>query len=150
MTTYTQGELDTIAAALHVMEGKANYRQLFSSPDTTRQYLQLKLAPSPEEQFAVIFLDNAHHLIEFSVLFRGTIDACTVPVRPIARLCLQHNAAAVILAHNHPSGSLTPSQDDKRITDRIREALSLFDVRVIDHIIVSTQGAVSFAESGLI
>jgi DNA repair protein RadC len=102
------------------------------------------------EVFACLFLDSQHHVIIHEVLFRGTIDAACVYPREVAKRALQVNAAAVIFAHNHPSGILTPSQADRSITDKLKQALNLFDIRALDHFIVSKMGAYSFAEHGLI
>ena len=121
-----------------------------SSPDATRAYLRARLRDHPHEVFACLFLDNRHRVIEFEELFRGTIDGASVHPREVVRLALVHNAAAVILAHNHPSGIAEPSQSDTTITRRLREALALIDVRVLDHIVVGDGEPVSFAERGLL
>ena len=102
------------------------------------------------EVFASLFLDNRHRVIAFEKIFFGTIDGCSVHPREVVRLALHHNAAALILAHNHPSGVLEPSAADQTITRRLKEALALVDVRVIDHILVGGGGAYSFAQHGLI
>ncbi|MEZ8076857.1 DNA repair protein RadC, partial [Vibrio sp. FF112] len=101
------------------------------------------------EVFAVMFLDNQHHLISFEELFFGTIDSASVYPREVVKAALKTNAAAVIFAHNHPSGDATPSQADKRITQRLKDALALVDIRVLDHIVIG-DSAVSFAERGLL
>ena len=101
------------------------------------------------EGFGVMFLDNKHRLIEFEILFTGTIDSATIHPREIVKQALKHNAAAVILCHNHPSGITTPSTSDIMITNKLKEALDLIDTRVLDHIIVG-DGCTSFAERGLI
>jgi DNA repair protein RadC len=98
--------------------------------------------------FAVLFLDNQHRLIEYVELFRGTIDAAAVYPREVVKETLSRNAAAVIFAHNHPSGSVEASQADRMLTDRLKQALALVDVRVLDHIIVAGNATVSFAERG--
>ncbi|GHW03181.1 DNA repair protein RadC, putative [Vibrio cholerae] len=97
--------------------------------------------------FAVLFLDNQHRLIEFKELFRGTVDAASVYPREVLKEALNVNAAAVIFAHNHPSGDPEPSQTDRRITQRLKDALSLVDIRVLDHVVVG-KSSVSFAERG--
>ncbi len=99
-----------------------------------------------QEVFAIVFLDNRHRVIAYEELFYGTIDGASVHPREIVRKALEHNAAAVILAHNHPSGIAEPSTADERLTSRVREALGLIDVRVLDHIIVGGDTTYSFAE----
>jgi len=138
-----------IAQAISILEERMRLGgEYISSPETSAAYLRLKLAQSPYEIFGVLFLTNRHQVIAFEELFRGTIDGATVSSREVVRDCLSHNAAAVILAHNHPSGLCTPSQADLRITQRLKDALGLIDVRVLDHIIVSGTGYHSMAEHG--
>jgi len=122
---------------------------VFTSPAETREYLSMQLRDRLQEVFACLFLDNRHRLITFEELFYGTIDGASVHPREVVRSAIQHNAAALILAHNHPSGIAEPSQADQQITRRLRDALELVDVRVLDHIIVGDE-CVSFAERGLI
>jgi DNA repair protein RadC len=98
--------------------------------------------------FACLFLDQRHRVIAFEELFRGSIDGASVHPREVVRRCLAHNAAAVIVAHNHPSGVAEPSQSDHRITERLRDALGLVDIRLLDHIIVGDADCVSFSERG--
>ncbi len=121
----------------------------FTSPQLTSHYLQQRLRDYPYEVFACLFLDNRNRLIAFEELFCGTIDGASVHAREVVRKALQHNAAAVILSHNHPSGVAEPSDADTQITLRLKEALSLVDVRVLDHIVVGDE-TVSMAERGLI
>jgi DNA repair protein RadC len=123
---------------------------VIDSPETSRDYLQAKLRHYPYEVFACLFLDNRHRVIEFEELFRGTIDGASVHPRGVVRRALQHNAAALILAHNHPSGVAEPSTADRRITERLRDALALVDVRLLDHFIVGEGTPVSMAERGLL
>jgi DNA repair protein RadC len=120
----------------------------FTDCETTSQYLKQRLRAYPFEVFACLFLDNQHRMIHFEELFRGTIDGASVYPREIVKQALAHNAAAVILAHNHPSGVAEPSQADIQITQRIRSALELVDIRVLDHIIVGDGGTTSLAQSG--
>lgn len=120
-----------------------------TSPEHTRRYLAARLRDYPFEVFACVFLDNRHRVLAFEELFRGTIDGASVHPREVVRRALHHNAAALILAHNHPSGIAEPSRADQSITERLRDALGLVDVRVLDHIIVGDE-LVSFAERGLI
>ena len=114
-----------------------------------RFYLVSKLRDYRFEVFACLFLDNRHRVIQFEELFRGTIDSASVHPREVVRRCLFHNAAAVIFAHNHPSGIAEPSQSDERITQKLKDALQLIDVRVLDHFVVGDT-VVSFAERGLL
>ena len=109
----------------------------------------MRLAPQPYELFAVLWLDNRHRVIAFEELFRGTIDGASVHPREVVRAAIDHNAAACIFAHNHPSGVEEPSQADLRITNRLKDALDLVDVRVLDHMIVGDTMC-SFAERGLL
>lgn len=119
-------------------------------PVAVRKYLSAKLADFEHEVFAVLFLDTQHRLIEYSELFRGTIDSASVYPRELVKEALRLNAAAVIVSHNHPSGNPEPSGADKVLTQRLREALALVDVRTLDHIIVAGGSTISFAERGLI
>lgn len=120
-----------------------------TSPQATRNYLSLRLRDYPYEVFACIFLDNRHRVLAYEELFRGTIDGASVHPREVLRRVFYHNAAAVIFAHNHPSGVGEPSRADETITRRLQETLGLVDVRVLDHIIVADD-IVSFAERGLL
>ncbi len=121
-----------------------------SCPADTFAYLRARLASFPFEVFACLFLDNRHRVLAYEELFRGSIDGASVHPREVVRRALQHNAAALILAHNHPSGVAEPSQADEQITRRLREALGLIDVRVLDHVVVGDGACVSFAERGLL
>lgn len=123
---------------------------LLTSPDLVRSYLSAHLRHQPREVFAVLFLDNQNRLIIYEELFFGTIDGASVYPREVVRRALAHNCAAVILAHNHPSGVAEPSQADCRITQRLQAALDLIDVRVIDHMVVGDTEVISFAERGLL
>lgn len=120
-----------------------------SDPDSVRFYLSSRLRHKPAEVFACLFLDNRHQVIQYEELFQGTIDSATVHPREVVRNAIKHNAAAVIFAHNHPSGIAEPSQADERITQKLKDALALIDVRVLDHFVVGEQ-VVSFAERGLL
>jgi DNA repair protein RadC len=121
-----------------------------TSPEATRNFLIAQLRDRPYEVFCCLYLDNRHRLIAFEELFRGTIDRAGVHPREVLRQTLIHNAAAVILAHNHPSGVLEPSQADELITRRLKDALALVDVRVLDHFIIGDGHCYSFSESGLL
>ncbi|CAM3772788.1 RadC family protein [Parendozoicomonas haliclonae] len=115
----------------------------------TRSYLQMKLRDKPAECFCCLFLDNRHRPLAFEELFQGTIDGAAVYPREVVRRALSHNAAAVVFAHNHPSGIAEPSDADIRITKRLSHALELIDVRVLDHMVVGDGATVSLAERGL-
>jgi DNA repair protein RadC len=121
-----------------------------TNPAATRHYLKTRLYNYPHEVFAVLFLDTRNRLIAYEELFHGTIDGASVYPREVVRKALQHNAAAVIFAHNHPSGVTDPSQADARLTIRLREALALLDIRVLDHFIIGDGEPYSLAEKGLI
>lgn len=121
-----------------------------TSPQQTKLYLSSILRDRQREAFYILFLDNQHRVIRDEILFEGTIDAASVYPREVVKRALHHNAAAVILAHNHPSGVAEPSQADRRITDRLRDALSLVEIRVMDHFVVGDGEVVSFAERGWI
>jgi len=125
-------------------------RDVLTSPEATRNYLKSRLRSYPHEVFACLFLDNRHRVIEYRELFRGTIDGASVHPREVVREAMRWNAAAVIFAHNHPSGVAEPSQADLRITERLRDALAMVDVRVLDHIVIGEGGGTSFAERGLL
>ena len=118
------------------------------TPDDTRQYLIARLCDRTHEVFTCLFLDTRNRVICCEELFHGTIDSATVHPREVVRRTLQHNAAAIILAHNHPSGVAEPSDADRRITQRLVDALALLDVRVLDHLVIGDLTAVSFAERG--
>ena len=120
-----------------------------SSPADTRQYLSSQLRDYAHEVFAVLFLDQRHRVISFEEMFFGTIDGASVYPREVVKRALAHNAAAVIFSHNHPSGVAEPSQSDLQITRRLKDALGLVDIRVVDHFIVGDE-VVSFAERGLL
>lgn len=122
---------------------------VIDSPEATRRFLQAQLRDSPQEVFAVLFLDQRHRVLAFERLFFGTINQAAVHPREVVKAVLRHNAAAVILAHNHPSGATEPSSADREITHRLRDALNLVDVRVLDHMIVGDR-CTSMAELGMI
>jgi len=123
--------------------------QAFSHPDAVRDYLTHELRHLPHEVFACLYLDNQNRLIHYEPLFNGTIDAASVYPREVVKRVLKHNAAAVMFAHNHPSGVAEPSDADIRITQKLVQALGLMDVRVLDHFIVGDGDVVSLAERGL-
>jgi DNA repair protein RadC len=137
-------------AARHVIDQRVCRGAELTSPQTVRDFLRTKLAGFTYEVFSVMFLDNRHRLIAFVEMFRGTIDGASVYPREVVKEALRHNAAAVIFAHNHPSGVAEPSQADELITLRLKDALGLVDIRVLDHVIVAGNETTSFAARGLI
>lgn len=139
-----------LEAARQVVDLTVNRGAPFSSPEIVKQYLGAKLAGLEHEIFAVLFLDNQHRLIRYAEMFRGTINTASVYPREVVKEALKFNAAATILAHNHPSGHSEPSQADRTLTARLKEALRLVEVRTLDHIIVAGREQVSFAELGLL
>ena len=124
-------------------------RTVFDSPGAVRTYLQLKLGAEQAENFAVLFLDIQNRLIAYEKLFTGTLTQTSVYPREIVRAALAHGASAVVLAHNHPSGTTQPSRADEQLTQTLKTTLALIDVRVLDHLIVAPNGALSMAEQGL-
>jgi DNA repair protein RadC len=147
----SEEERALIAQAIRCLEARYHVGQdALTSPEATRDYLRLRLAGVPYEVFAVLLLDNRHRVIRYEELFRGTIDGASVHPREVVRKVMETNAAAVILAHNHPSGVAEPSQADLRITQRLKESLALIEVRVLDHFIVGEGGGTSLAERGLL
>ena len=144
-------ESEIINKALDILEEKLHYGEsvVFNSSEIAKNYCKLKLRSLKNEHFAVLFLDKRHRLIEYSELFHGTIDCSSVHPRVVAQKALEVNAAAVIFAHNHPSGFAEPSHADQQITNQLKNALSMFDVRVLDHLVVG-EDVVSFAERRLI
>ena len=121
-----------------------------TTPQAAFRFLQAQLRDRPYEVFCCLYLDNRHRLIAFEELFRGTVDCAQVHPREVLRQALLHNATALILAHNHPSGGLEPSPADEAITRRLKAGLSLMDMRVVDHVIVGGSQCYSFAEHGLL
>lgn len=120
------------------------------SPDATQAYLKSVMRDNPNEVFACLFLDTRHRVIAFEELFHGTIDGATVYPRVVAEKALRHRAAALIVAHNHPSGVSEPSLADQAITRRLKEALALLDIRLLDHFVIGEGTPVSMAARGLI
>ena len=140
----------TIREAIGILETRIRNTKVFTSPSDVKQFCQLQIAQEKDEHFCSMFLDSQHRLIAFERLFRGTIDGASVYPRVVVRRALELNAAAVIFTHNHPSGVPEPSTADINITKRLKDALGLIDVRVLDHIIAGTDGTSSMAESGLL
>lgn len=121
---------------------------VLNNPELTKSYLSARLRDYDYEVFACLFLDVRHRLISYEELFRGTIDGASVHPREVVRRALELNAASLVLAHNHPSGEPEPSDADHRVTQRLRDALGLVDIRIIDHLVIGDCSAVSFAERG--
>ncbi len=132
------------------LEAELKRGEGLTSPEAAGRYLKLQLRDLPHEVFALLLLDNQHRVLHFEVLFRGTLDGASVYPREVVKLVLAHNAAAVIMAHNHPSGIAEPSNADELITKRLKEALACIDVRVLDHLIIGDGEPVSFAARGLL
>lgn len=135
---------------LGVIEQRFYRGDRLSSPSDTRIFFQLKLARLEHEVFSVVFLDSQHRVLAYEEMFRGTIDSASVYPREVVKQALKYNAAAVIFAHCHPSGIPEPSQADRKITDKLVQALDLVGVRVLDHMIVAGIDCVSMAERGLV
>ncbi|MDD9816684.1 MAG: DNA repair protein RadC [Gammaproteobacteria bacterium] len=123
---------------------------VLDNPSTTKDYVSLHLRGYGHEVFACLFLDNQHRIISFDEMFNGTINSASVHPREVVKRALRHNAAAVILAHNHPSGAAEPSRADELLTQRLQDALKLVDVRVLDHLVVGDGEVTSFAELGML
>ncbi|RMQ98656.1 putative DNA repair protein [Pseudomonas savastanoi pv. glycinea] len=144
-------EDEMIQDALEILDHRLfTHETALESPPDVASYLKLKLAAEEHEAFAVVFLNAKHQPLVFEILFRGSIDCAAIYPRQVVKRALAHNAAAVIISHNHPSGCTEPSSADITLTTRVRDALSLVDVRLVDHFIVGSGKPLSFAERGLI
>jgi DNA repair protein RadC len=141
---------EIIASARAVMSRKVRRGTSMASPKVVKDFLSLKLGTLEHETFCVILLDKRHRLIEYVELFRGTIDGASVHPREVVKLALAKNAAALLVAHPHPSGVAEPSHADEVITQRLKEALALVDIRVLDHLIIAGGDVISMAEKGLL
>ncbi len=150
---YTQGPVQPsqiVQAASSILLEELKGKEALCKPTDSAQFLRMTLGTEKNELFCALYLDNRHRVLNFEVLFRGTIDGASVYPRVVVQQALACNAAAVIFAHNHPSQDCEPSQADKTITSRLIQALQLIDVRVLDHIIVSSTNWISLAERGLL
>ncbi len=150
---FTENELDVLNKARKIMYRKAvSNKKAFTDPSVVKDYLTIsnEITEPNREVFRILFLDNQHKLIADEAVFYGTTDAAPVYPRIVVQKALQHNAAALILSHNHPSGEPEPSRADRSITERLQQALSLVDITVLDHIVVGDCFTVSFAERGWI
>jgi DNA repair protein RadC len=145
-----QEKRSIVTLATQVLAVKFRAGRALSNPEATRTYLRLKLADYRNEVFGSLFLDSRHRVIVVRELFQGTIDGASVHPRVVVQTALEVNAAAVVLFHNHPSGVAEPSRADEMLTRRLKDALALVDVRVLDHFVVSGGESVSFAERGLL
>ena len=137
-------------ALLLIEEESRSYGVEFTNSNAAKSYCKMKLAGQEREQFLVIFLTTKYALIDSEIMFSGTIDSAAIYPREVAKAALLKNAAAVIIAHNHPSGNATPSHADHEITKRLVSALNLLDINTLDHLIISDKDTYSFAESGLL
>lgn len=142
--------LAVVELARRALAQQLREREVFGSPQAVKQYLQLHLAAKGHEVFAVLFLDSQNRLIALEELFRGTLTQTSVYPREVVLRALHHQAAAVVLAHNHPSGNVQPSRADEALTQTLKSTLGLIDVRVLDHVIVAPGAALSMAETGLL
>ncbi|HAG39852.1 MAG TPA: hypothetical protein DCL33_08180, partial [Pseudoalteromonas sp.] len=132
------------------MQERCQRDAVFNSPNAVYEYLTLQMRGLQQEVFMVLYLDSQNRLVKDEILFYGTINSASVYPREVLKAALKNNAAAIILAHNHPSGIAEPSQADKLITNKLQQALQLVDINVLDHIIVGGETCVSFAQRGLI
>ena len=148
ITHYTRPEL--VQQALDLLACEVHEADALASPEVVRDYLRVLLGDRPHEVFAVVFLDAQHRVLDAIEMFRGTLTQTSVYPREVVIEALARNAAAVILAHNHPSGCAEPSTADEALTRTLKSALALVDVRVLDHFVVTRNTAVSLAERGLI
>lgn len=142
--------LAVVELARRALAEELKEQPLFDSPQAVAHYLQLHFGHKPHEVFAVLFLDSQHRLVALEELFRGTLAQTSVYPREVVLRALHHHAAAVVLAHNHPSGTAEPSRADEMLTQTLKSALSLVDVRVLDHFVVTASACRSMAELGLV
>jgi DNA repair protein RadC len=148
--TQIAAEEQIIAAALARLDARVRERDVLDSPTSAKRYACVRLGALEHEVFAVMMLDTHHRLIAWRELFRGTLTQTSVYPREVVKEALALNAAAVLLVHNHPSGVGEPSRADEALTQLLKQALALVDVRVVDHLVVAGGAAISFAERGLL
>jgi DNA repair protein RadC len=141
---------EVVAAALDLVQAQVQRGFLLTAPSAAREYLAVRLGGLEHEVFAVVFLDAQNRVIEYEEMFRGTVSQTAVYPREVVKAALALNASAAILVHNHPSGTAEPSRADELLTQTLKTALSLVDVRVLDHLLIAGSGAVSFAERGFL
>ncbi|MFC0156250.1 RadC family protein [Xanthomonas dyei] len=137
-----------LLAAATILEQRLQRQGRIHSPDQAGAYLVARCAHLPHEVFGVVFLDTKYHILATEHLFTGTIDGCEVHSRVVAKRALELNAVALILFHNHPSGNPEPSEADRKVTERLKQALSLLDIRVLDHLVIGGRQHVSLASRG--
>lgn len=145
-----QDEEEIIERAKHILRSRCCSGKLITGPDDVRDYLITNYSSEQNEIFGCIFLTTQHRIISSEILFHGSINFCSVHIRVLAQKCLEKNAGACIIFHNHPSGNLNPSTADRNLTKDIVTALKLFDISVIDHLIIGCGDSYSFAENGLL
>ena len=144
-------EEDILVRAWGILEARARYgADVLSCPKAVRDYLSVRLATVPHEEFHCVWLDSQHRVISFEAIFRGTLAQTSVYPREVVKSALANNAAAVIFAHNHPSGVSEPSRADELLTAALRQALALVEVKVLDHFVVAGTSLTSFAERGFL
>ena len=149
--TYRRAQpCEVLQAAQCLLAGQVRGRDLLSSPDEVKDFLRARLGALSHEVFAVLHLDAQHRVLDYAEMFRGTVAQTPVYPREIVKEALARNSAAVVLVHNHPSGSIEPSPADEELTRTLKDALALVDVRVLDHLIVGGPAILSFAQRGLI
>jgi DNA repair protein RadC len=142
---------EVLTRAWEILEARARYgADTLSSPQAVRDYLRVRLAAVPHEEFHCVWLDSQHRVISCEAMFRGTLAQTSVYPREVVKSALATNAAAVIFAHNHPSGVAEPSRADELLTTALKQALALVDTRVLDHMIVAGDKITSFAERGIL
>jgi DNA repair protein RadC len=151
LATQKQHDDEIIAKALVILESRMRTPgQTFDAPDAVKAFLSLAIGDKPHEVFGVLFLDVHNRLLAFEEMFQGTLTQTSVYPREVVLRALHHQASAVVLSHNHPSGALEPSRADELLTQTLKTTLALIDVRVLDHIIVSHGSALSMAERGIL
>jgi len=148
VSRYTEQSI--LDAAAKIMRDRINDKSVFTSPNAVKEYFNFKLGAEPREHFSVLFTDSQNRMITCETMFSGTLSQTSVWPREIVKRALELNASALILCHNHPSGTLEASQADIVLTKTIKTACTMLNIRILDHIIVSVSGSVSMAEQGLI
>ena len=146
--SYTLDEVSILSQAESILRKRLERLGEISDPGAAGNFLRMRIGALDHEEFHVLFLDARHRIIAIEAMFRGTVDGAEVHPREVVRTALGHNAAAVILAHNHPSGDPAPSAADRAVTARLKQALALVEVRLLDHIVVSANHCVSLAARG--
>ena len=141
-------EADILLMARQLASQRLRKGRALTSPNAVFSHLQMLLGDYEHEVFSLLMLDSKHRILAFHELFRGTLDSASVYPREVVKLCLEHNAAAVSLVHNHPSGDPEPSQADLLLTRKLQDALNVVDIRTLDHVVVGNEGCVSLAEKG--